>query len=108
MTQLFTDRGTVVPVTVLEADSCHVIQVKTAAIDGYSAVQLGFGSRPVHRTSKPLAGHYKRAGMKPQRTLVEVRDAGEPQLGERVTVAIFSAGERVDIKGWSKGKGFAG
>lgn len=108
MTQLFTERGTVVPVTVLEADSCHVVQQKTAAQDGYDAVQLGFGPVLARRATKPMQGHFKRAGVSPLRKLAELRDAGQPQLGSRLTVDIFKAGERVDVTGISKGKGFAG
>ncbi len=108
MTQLFTEQGTVVPVTVLEADSCRVVQVKSAAVDGYDAVQLGFGERSPRRTIKPLAGHFKRAGTPPLRHLAEVRDAGSPAPGDRVQVDVFSPGERVDVTATSKGKGFAG
>ncbi len=108
MTQLFTERGTVVPVTVLEAESCRVVQQKTTATDGYDAVQLAYGERKANRTSKPLAGHYKRAGLKAQRTLLELRDGGTPEVGSQVSVDIFSAGEKVDVTGISKGKGFAG
>lgn len=108
MTQLFTEQGTVVPVTVLEADSCHVVQLKTTATDGYDAVQLGFGERRPRRTVKPLLGHFKRAGTEPLTHLVEVREAGSPQLGSRVSVDLFAPGERVDVTGISKGKGFAG
>src|ERR1035438_10297601 len=68
MTQLFTEQGTVVSVTVLEADSCHVVQVKTPGIDGYDAVQLGFGEKKPRRTTKPEAGHFKRAGTPPSRS----------------------------------------
>jgi large subunit ribosomal protein L3 len=108
MTQLFTEQGTVVPVTVLEADSCHVVQLKTAAGEGYDAVQLGFGVRSPRRTVKPQAGHFKRAGTPPLAHLAEVRDAGTPAVGGRVGVDVFSPGERVDVTGTSKGKGFAG
>jgi len=108
MTQLFTEQGTVVPVTVLEADSCHVVQLKTAATDGYEAVQLGLGERRPRRTNKPEAGHFKRAGTPPLSRLAEVRDAGSPTLGSRVSVSLFAPGERVDVTGISKGKGFAG
>jgi large subunit ribosomal protein L3 len=108
MTQLFTERGTVVAVTVLEADSCHVVQLKSTAVDGYDAVQLGFGERPARRTIKPQAGHFRRAGTPPLRRLAEVRAAGSPTLGSRVSVEVFQAGERVDVTGISKGKGFAG
>jgi large subunit ribosomal protein L3 len=108
MTQLFTERGTVVPVTVLEAGPCRVVQRKTTAVDGYEAVQIGFGERPPRRTPKPLVGHFRRAGMRPMRTLVELRDAGEAGVGQEITAEIFSAGDRVDVTGVSKGKGFAG
>ena len=108
MTQLFTEQGTVVPVTVLEADSCHVVQLKTTAIDGYEAVQLGLGVRKPRRVNKPEAGHFKRAGTPPLAHLAEVRDAGSPAPGSRVSVDVFVAGERVDVTGISKGKGFAG
>ena len=108
MTQLFTERGTVVPVTVLEAGPCRVVQRKTTAVDGYEALQIGFGDRPPKRTPKPLIGHLKRAGLRPMRTLVELRDAGEAGIGSEITADIFSAGDRVDVTGVSKGKGFAG
>ena len=108
MTQLFTERGTVVPVTVLEAGPCRVVQRKTTAIDGYEAVQIGFGDRSPKRTPKPLIGHLKRAGLRPMRTLVELRDAGEAGIGSEITAEIFTAGDRVDVTGVSKGKGFAG
>ena len=108
MTQLFTERGTVVPVTVLEAGPCRVVQRKTTAVDGYEALQIGFGERPPKGTPKPLIGHLKRAGLRPMRTLVELRDAGEAGIGSEITADIFSAGDRVDVTGVSKGKGFAG
>ncbi len=108
MTQLFTETGTVVPVTVLEADSCRVVQNKTVAVDGYDATQLGFGERLARRTPKPMVGHFKRAGLEPQRTLVELRDAGIPEVGSRVGVEIFAPGDIVDVTGTSQGKGFAG
>ncbi len=108
MTQLFTERGTVVPVTVLEAGPCRVVQRKTTAVDGYEALQLGFGERSARRSNKPLTGHLKRAGLRPMRTLVELRDAGEATIGQEITAEIFTAGDRVDVTGVSKGKGFAG
>ena len=108
MTQLFTEQGTVVPVTVLEAESCHVVQVKTAATDGYEAVQLGLGVRKPRRTNKPQAGHFKRAGTPALSHLAEVRDAGTPAPGSRLSVSLFEAGERVDVTGITQGKGFAG
>ena len=108
MTQLFTAQGTVVPVTVLEADSCHVVQVKTTATDGYEAVQLGLGVRRPRRTNKPQDGHFKRAGTPALSHLAEVRDAGTPAPGSRLSVSLFEAGERVDVTGITQGKGFAG
>jgi large subunit ribosomal protein L3 len=108
MTQLFTEVGTVVPVTVLEAGPCRVVQRKTTAVDGYEALQIGFGDRSPKRTPKPLIGHLKRAGLRPMRTLVELRDAGEAGIGSEITAEIFTAGDRVDVTGVSKGKGFAG
>jgi large subunit ribosomal protein L3 len=108
MTQLFTERGTVVPITVLEAGPCRVVQRKTTAVDGYEALQIGFGERSPKRTPKPLIGHLKRAGLRPMRTLVELRDAGEAGIGSEITAEIFTAGDRVDVTGMSKGKGFAG
>jgi large subunit ribosomal protein L3 len=109
MTQLFTERGTVVPVTVLEAGPCRVVQRKTTAVDGYEAVQIGYGERRPKRTPKPLAGHFRRAGVRPMKRLAELRDAGELELGATLTVdGVFSAGEQVDVTGVSKGKGFSG
>lgn len=108
MTQLFTERGTVVPVTVLEAGPCRVVQRKTTAVDGYEALQIGFGERSPRRTTRPLVGHLRRAGLRPMRHLVELRDAGEATVGQEITTGIFTAGDRVDVTGVSKGKGFAG
>lgn len=108
MTQVFTERGTVVPVTVLEADSCQVVQRKTVAVDGYEAAQLGIGERVPRRTPKPMAGHFKRAGLSPLRTLMEVRDPGDMQVGTRLSVDQFSPGQLIDVTGLSQGKGFAG
>lgn len=109
MTQLFTERGTVVPVTVLEAGPCRVVQRKTAAMDGYDAVQIGFGERKAKRTTKPLSGHFKRAGLRPMQNLAELRDAGDLELGATLTIdAVFSPGDQVDVTGTSKGSGFSG
>ncbi len=108
MAQIFTERGTVVPVTVLESDSCHVVQRKTTAAEGYEALQIGFGEQSSKRVNKPLTGHYKRAGGRPLRKLVELRDAGEAALGTRLSVEMFTEGQLVDITGTSQGKGFAG
>jgi large subunit ribosomal protein L3 len=108
MTRVFTERGTVVPVTVLESDSCTVVQRKTMATDGYEAVQIGFGALLAKRVNKPLSGHFKRAGVPPLRRLTELRDAGEAAVGARLTVEMFSAGQLVDVTGTSQGKGFSG
>jgi large subunit ribosomal protein L3 len=107
MTQLFTERGTVVPVTVLEADSCHVVQRKSTARDGYESVQIGFAER-ARGATKPVLGHFKRAGLKPLRHLVEIRDAGDPEVGSRLSVDMFNPGDVVDVTGVTQGKGFAG
>ena len=106
MTQLFRDNGSVVPVTLIEAGPCVVTQVKTEASDGYSAVQLGFGD--VKRPNKPMQGHFRSS--RPSRYVREVKadDPGEFSVGQRVGVDIFSEGEKVDIIGRSKGRGFAG
>jgi large subunit ribosomal protein L3 len=108
MTQMFTERGTVVPVTVLEADTCRVVQRKTQAVDGYDAAQLGFGERRLKHTSKGLLGHFKRAGLDPQRVLAEVRDAGEVTPGTQLRVDMFTAGQLIDVSGITQGKGFSG
>ncbi|MDQ2960346.1 MAG: 50S ribosomal protein L3 [Candidatus Dormibacteraeota bacterium] len=108
MTQIFTERGTVVPVTVLESESCHVVQRKTTATDGYEGVQIGFGEQRPRRVNKPLSGHFRRAGVQPLRKLVELRDAGDVELGTRLQVDMFTAGQLVDVSGVSQGKGFSG
>lgn len=108
MTQVFTEQGTVVPVTVLEVGPCRVVQRKSREKDGYEAVQIGFGERSLRRVPKPLLGHFRRAGLKPMQRLVELRNAGEPPLGATLTVGLFHEGQRVDVVAVSKGKGFAG
>lgn len=106
MTQIFDEDGRVVPVTVVKAGPCPVVQVRTPERDGYSAVQLGFGA--VKRVNKPLAGHFAAAGVEPTRRLMEVTLAGDHTPGDIVTVELFTVGEYVDVTGKSKGKGFAG
>ena len=108
MTQVFDEEGRAVPVTVIKAGPCKVVQVKTEATDGYGAVQLSFAERK--RTGKPAAGHFGKAGVEPTRYLVELRtdDASEYQPGQAIAVDTFEPGERVDVIGVSKGKGFAG
>ena len=110
MTQLFDEDGQVTPVTVIKADPNKVRQVKTAATDGYEAVQLGFGTIKEKKVNKPMAGHFAKQGVEPVRHLREVRveDASEHAIGEEVTVAAFAEVKKVDVTGTSKGKGFAG
>ncbi|PWT86046.1 MAG: 50S ribosomal protein L3 [Blastocatellia bacterium] len=111
MTQIFDGDGTVHPATVIKAGPCVVVQAKTASTDGYEAVQLGLvEERPV-KVGKPLAGHYKRANVPPTRVRREVKvasggDAAKP--GDQVLVSIFTNGERVDVVGSGRGKGFQG
>jgi large subunit ribosomal protein L3 len=111
MTQSFDAEGNVIPVTVILAGPCTVIQKKTPDKDGYSALQLGFvEERSVKRPSKPQAGHFERAGVPPTRLLREFRSGGQPELkeGDQVLVDIFQPGEKVHVTGTSKGKGVQG
>ncbi|MBA3727850.1 MAG: 50S ribosomal protein L3 [Actinobacteria bacterium] len=110
MTQIFTDDSRALPVTVIQAGPCVVTQVKTDERDGYRAVQLAYLERERSRVSKPMAGHFKAANAKPASHLVEFRtDASATYSpGQRITVDIFQPGERADVVGVSKGKGFAG
>jgi large subunit ribosomal protein L3 len=110
MTQVFSDDGKIVPVTVVEAGPCVVTAVRTPGADGYSAVQLGYGEIDPRRVTKPVAGHFVKAGVTPRRYLVELRtdDADQYTLGQEVTADTFGAGELVDVTGRSKGKGTAG
>lgn len=109
MSQVFTDDGTVVPVTVIEAGPCPVTAVRDAERDGYSAVQLAFGETAERKLTRAELGHLRKAGAPPMRTLVEFRDAdGEYQIGEQVTVEAFEPGQRVKVSGVSIGKGFQG
>ncbi|HHW06081.1 MAG TPA: 50S ribosomal protein L3 [Clostridia bacterium] len=110
MTQVFNDEGMVIPVTVIEAGPCVVVQKKTVENDGYTAVQLGFEARSERRVNKPLKGHFAKAGVKPFHYLREfkVENADDYQVGQEIKVDVFAAGDKVDVKGISKGKGFAG
>ena len=110
MTQIFTEDGRAVPVTLVQAGPCTVVQVRTQERDGYTAVQLGYGAIKEARVNKPEKGHFAKAKVAPVRHLVEVRtdDASTFELGSAITVDRFSAGEFVDVTGVSKGKGFAG
>ena len=109
MTRVFDEAGRQIPVTVIQAGPCLVVQHKTVEIDGYSAVQVGFGVRKTSRVNSPLRGHYRRVNAAPRQVLREFTWEGElPALGSEYTVEVFSAGDRVDVTGKSKGKGFAG
>jgi len=111
MTQLFAPDGSVHPATVLKAGPCVVAQVKTAQNDGYEAVQLGLVEARASRENKPTEGHFKKAGVPPTRVRREVKlkAGGEtPKAGDQVNVSIFADGERVDVIGTSRGKGFQG
>jgi large subunit ribosomal protein L3 len=112
MTQVFAQDGTVTPGTVIKAGPCVVVQAKTSATDGYEAVQLGLVEERPARVRKPLAGHYKKAGVPPTRVRREVKlakGAEAPKLGDQVLVSgVFNNGDRVDVIGISRGKGFQG
>jgi len=110
MTQVFSDDGKIVPVTVVEAGPCLVTAVRTPGTDGYSAVQLAYGEIDPRRVTKPVAGHFTKAGVTPRRYLVELRtdDADQYALGQEVSAGTFEAGELVDVTGKTKGKGTAG
>jgi large subunit ribosomal protein L3 len=109
MTQIFGESGEVIPVTVIEAGPCYVTQVKTGETDGYSAVQLGFGEVEVRKLNLPQRGHLKRAGRN-LRVLREFRssDPAQYQVGQCIKADVFAPGQRVDVVGTSKGRGFAG
>jgi large subunit ribosomal protein L3 len=110
MSQIFDDDGRMVPITVVKAGPCVVTAVRTPQVDGYSAVQLGYGEINPAKVSKPRAGNFARAGVTPRRYLVELRtdDASEYVLGQEVAADVFEPGQRVDVTGRSKGKGTAG
>lgn len=110
MTQLFDEEGKLVPVTVVEAGPCRVIQKKTVENDGYDAVQLGFGEKKEKHTPKPMQGHFKKAGTGYMKYLREFKldNAAEMNVGDEVKADVFEAGNVVDVTGISKGKGFAG
>ena len=110
MTQVFDDQNRVVPVTVIEAGPCRVVQLKSPERDGYSAVQLAFGEAKAARVNKPELGHLKAADAPPTKYLAELRvdDLSSFELGQVLKADVFAAGERVDVTGVSKGKGFSG
>ena len=110
MTQIFTPEGKVIPVTVVEAGPCPVVQIKTVEKDGYAALKLGFDETTEKRVSKPDLGQFKKAGVKPQKVLKEFRlaDLSSYEVGINVTVEQFKEGDKVDVVGTSKGHGFSG
>ncbi len=109
MTEIFLDDGTVVISTVIEAGPCFVVQKKTADKDGYEAVQIGFEGVKPQRVSKPLLGHFKKAGVPPLRHIIEFDPEGEDyNLGDTIDAGIFKEGDIIDVVGNSKGKGFSG
>ena len=110
MTQIFDEKGNVVPVTVIEAGPCVVVQKKTTENDGYAAVQLGFGDAKVQNVNKPMKGHFDKADVAPKKTLREFRfdDCDAYNVGDIVKADTFANGDAVDVVGVSKGKGYAG
>lgn len=110
MTQIFSEDDRLIPVTVVEAGPCVVTQVKTEKNDGYSAIQIGYEDVEERKTKKPLKGHFEKANVTPKRYLAEIRleEPGEFKSGDKLTADIFSAGDKADIVGISKGKGFQG
>ncbi len=110
MTQLFDENGKVVPVTVIEAGPCAVVQKKSVESDGYEAVQLGFGEVSAKKVNKAAAGHFKKADVAPKRTLREFRldDISSVNVGDILKADVFAAGDKVDVAGFSKGKGYQG
>ena len=110
MTQIFDEKGNVVPVTVIEAGPCVVVQKKTVENDGYAAVQIGFGDISIKNVTKPLKGHFEKSDVAPKRTLREFRldDCSALNVGDLIKADTFASGDRVDVVGTSKGKGYAG
>jgi len=110
MTQLWDENNRFVPVTVIQAGPCVVTQVRTPQVDGYSAVQMGYGPVKPTKVTKPETGHFDKAGVTPRRHLMELRttSASEYELGSQITADIFEAAELVDVIGITKGKGTAG
>ena len=110
MTQIFDETGKVIPVTVIEAGPCVVAQVKTEDVDGYNAVQLGFGEIKSYKVNKPMAGHFAKANVEARKHLREFRldDVQNVKVGDELKADTFEQGEKVDVQGISKGKGFQG
>ena len=111
MTQVFDDQARAIPVTVIKAGPCRVVQVKTLETDGYGAIQIAYREMPEHKATKPMAGPYGQAGRAPHKHLVEVRvdDPTAYQVGQEISIAdVLEAGGRADVAGVTKGKGFSG
>lgn len=110
MTQVWDSNNNLIPVTVVQADSNVVTKLINEERDGYTAVQIGYGQIDPRKVTKPMAGHFEAAGVTPRRHLVELRtaDAAEYTAGQELSVEVFEAGQKVDVVGTSKGKGFAG
>lgn len=112
MTQVFDNDGKLIPVTLIEAGPCYVLQIKSKETDGYSAVQLGFDKKNKRKAKQPELGHFNKAGVEPMRFVREIRvEEGELKqftVGQALGVEMFKEGERVDVTGVSKGRGFAG
>lgn len=109
MSQIFTDAGVVIPVTVVEAGPCYVSQIKTEAVDGYNAVQLAFMDTKESRLTKAEAGHLKKANVTAKKYLKEFKISSEGlNLGSEIKCNVFTSGEKVDVSGYSKGHGFSG
>ena len=110
MTQVWDENNKLIPVTVVQADSNVITQLRNAEVDGYVAVQIGYGQIDPRKVTKPLAGHFEKAGVTPRRHVVELRtaDAASYELGQELSVEIFEAGQKIDVVGTTKGKGFAG
>ena len=110
MTQIFDDNGNVIPVTVVEAGPCVVVQKKTVENDGYNAVQVGYGEKKANKVNKPMKGHFAKGDVAPKKVLREFRleDCSALNVGDIIKADVFAAGEKVDVVGTSKGKGTAG
>ena len=110
MTQVFAENGLLIPVTVLEAGPCVVTQVKTVENDGYDAIQVGFGDVKVNKVNKPMKGHFDKASVEPKKVLKEFRLESIEGMtaGTEIKADVFAAGDKVDVSGVSKGKGYQG
>ena len=110
MTQLFDEKGDVVPITVIEAGPCTVTEIRTSERDGYTALQLGFGTNKEKRFTKPVLGQFKKRNLPPSRHLREfrIKDVAAYTLGQTLNASVFEKGEHVDVEGITKGRGFAG